>query len=350
MSATAPKATAVLRRQPRGSGYQPPEGLHTSFVSKPPCPWSPPMPKTERRSGRNLALFESAEWGSCEACCTHTTRVSRSVKKLSLLSRTSAPAVGPRRIRDERPRWQRDAQRRCRSCAFAASLPRAARRGAVPGLPAPPQVWRRGRLAPCDRSAAGLRRRPHGRPPPPLPPSRSYTRFSPCCRCTCRLGWRCALAARSLRHKGTLPTLPATVLAPTRHPPLPLAQRLTLLQVHPRRYELLELVLDLGRVPRARFPDGEEALCEEELTREALDEALRGCGTFGADNRAGIDRTLHRVRAAPRSTPGALHATRTRTATRHTRASRTHASTKHFKTLNAPPVRYAHPPPPPPRR
>ena len=65
--------------------------------------------------------------------------------------------------------------------------------------------------------------------------------------------------------------------------------------MHPRRYELLELVLDLGRMPRARFPDGDEELCNTELSREALDEAVRGCGVFGADNRAGIDRTLHRV-------------------------------------------------------
>lgn len=67
-------------------------------------------------------------------------------------------------------------------------------------------------------------------------------------------------------------------------------------EAHPRRFELLELVLDLGRLPRARFPDGVEALLSEtELTRESLDEALRGCGAFGKDNRAGIDRTLHRV-------------------------------------------------------
>ena len=67
-------------------------------------------------------------------------------------------------------------------------------------------------------------------------------------------------------------------------------------EAHPKRFELLELVLDLGRLPRARFPDGVEALLSDtELTREALDEALRGCGVFGKDNRAGIDRTLHRV-------------------------------------------------------
>jgi len=65
---------------------------------------------------------------------------------------------------------------------------------------------------------------------------------------------------------------------------------------HPQRGELLELVLDLGRVPFARFPNGEEApLSAEVLTRSQLEQAVCACGEFGADNRAGVDRTLHRV-------------------------------------------------------
>jgi len=69
------------------------------------------------------------------------------------------------------------------------------------------------------------------------------------------------------------------------------------LESHPLRYELLELVLDLGRIPRARFFNSEEPVCSEELTRAELDEAVRACGAFNVDNRAGVDRTLHRVSA-----------------------------------------------------
>ena len=68
-------------------------------------------------------------------------------------------------------------------------------------------------------------------------------------------------------------------------------------EAHPRRYSLLELVLDLGRVPLARFPGGDVPLAATPLSREQLDLALEACGEFGGDNRAGIDRTLHRVSA-----------------------------------------------------
>ena len=68
-------------------------------------------------------------------------------------------------------------------------------------------------------------------------------------------------------------------------------------EAHPRRYSLLELVLDLGRVPLARFPGGDVPLATTPLSREQLDMALQACGDFGGDNRAGIDRTLHRVSA-----------------------------------------------------
>ena len=64
---------------------------------------------------------------------------------------------------------------------------------------------------------------------------------------------------------------------------------------HPRQNELLELVLDLGRTPFARFSTGEAPLSDQALTRAELDDVLKLCGTFGADNRAGIDRTLHRI-------------------------------------------------------
>ena len=56
--------------------------------------------------------------------------------------------------------------------------------------------------------------------------------------------------------------------------------------------ELLEVVLDLGRVPEARFPSGDVELDEQEVTREDLEQVIEQMGDFGDDNRAGIERTL----------------------------------------------------------
>ncbi len=60
---------------------------------------------------------------------------------------------------------------------------------------------------------------------------------------------------------------------------------------------LLEVILDLGRLPTARFVDEETALSNVELTRAELDHVIERVGTFDADNRAGIERTLHRISA-----------------------------------------------------
>ncbi|MFO7171168.1 MAG: AAA family ATPase, partial [Chloroflexota bacterium] len=60
---------------------------------------------------------------------------------------------------------------------------------------------------------------------------------------------------------------------------------------------LLELVLDLGRQPEARYRDSVEYLSEREVTREDLDFVTNRVGMFGEDNRAGIPRTLHRISA-----------------------------------------------------
>jgi stage III sporulation protein SpoIIIAA len=68
-------------------------------------------------------------------------------------------------------------------------------------------------------------------------------------------------------------------------------------EAHPRRDELVELVLDLGRLPEARFPDGGELLSETAVTREDIAYVVERIGRFGKDNRAGIERTLHRVSA-----------------------------------------------------
>ncbi len=61
--------------------------------------------------------------------------------------------------------------------------------------------------------------------------------------------------------------------------------------------ELLEVILDLGRVPTARYLDGEIVLDEHEVTRELIDYVVGRIGEFDADNRAGMERTLHRISA-----------------------------------------------------
>ncbi|MGN6811542.1 MAG: R3H domain-containing nucleic acid-binding protein [Thermomicrobiales bacterium] len=60
---------------------------------------------------------------------------------------------------------------------------------------------------------------------------------------------------------------------------------------------LLELVLDLGRKPEARFERGEIVLDDTDITREDLQYVAEHIGHFGEDNRAGIERTLHRISA-----------------------------------------------------
>ena len=60
---------------------------------------------------------------------------------------------------------------------------------------------------------------------------------------------------------------------------------------------LLEIVMDLGRRPEARFSGREETLAEREVTAEDLAHVISRIGQFGGDNRAGIERTLHRISA-----------------------------------------------------
>ena len=60
---------------------------------------------------------------------------------------------------------------------------------------------------------------------------------------------------------------------------------------------LIEIVLDLGRVPTARYIDGEVVLLDREVTRNDIDVVDRNVGEFDTDNRAGMERTLHRISA-----------------------------------------------------
>ncbi|MCL6520560.1 MAG: AAA family ATPase [Armatimonadetes bacterium] len=69
------------------------------------------------------------------------------------------------------------------------------------------------------------------------------------------------------------------------------------LQDQPDLDELLEIVLDLGRPAEARFPLRVLELCDIEVTSEDIDYVVSRVGAFGKDNRAGIERTLHRISA-----------------------------------------------------
>ncbi len=63
------------------------------------------------------------------------------------------------------------------------------------------------------------------------------------------------------------------------------------------RQALIEVVMDLGRPPKARFLEQEVALGEQEITEADLQYVISRVGEFGDDNRAGIERTLHRISA-----------------------------------------------------
>ncbi|MEO1131957.1 MAG: R3H domain-containing nucleic acid-binding protein [Cyanobacteria bacterium J06639_1] len=60
---------------------------------------------------------------------------------------------------------------------------------------------------------------------------------------------------------------------------------------------LIEIVLDLGRQPEARFFNRSEYLLEDGITRDDLDRCIAQVGEFSGDNRAGIESTLHRISA-----------------------------------------------------
>ena len=61
--------------------------------------------------------------------------------------------------------------------------------------------------------------------------------------------------------------------------------------------DLIELVFDLGRLPEARFPEREVTIADAEVSQADLDYISGRIGNFGGDNRAGIERTLHRISA-----------------------------------------------------
>lgn len=76
--------------------------------------------------------------------------------------------------------------------------------------------------------------------------------------------------------------------------PLDLQRRLT---NHAQRNQLIEVVLDVGRRPEARFSDSVEYLSDVPVSRTDLQHCVDRVGMFSGDNRAGIEQTLHRISA-----------------------------------------------------
>ncbi|HHX63684.1 MAG TPA: AAA family ATPase [Chloroflexi bacterium] len=61
--------------------------------------------------------------------------------------------------------------------------------------------------------------------------------------------------------------------------------------------DLLEVVLDLGRPCDARYVNREVQVTDREVRQDEIDYVVKRIGDFGDDNRAGIERTLHRISA-----------------------------------------------------
>ncbi|KAF4348634.1 protein SEEDLING PLASTID DEVELOPMENT 1 [Cannabis sativa] len=74
---------------------------------------------------------------------------------------------------------------------------------------------------------------------------------------------------------------------------------------HTELHQLIEVVMDLGRKPLARFPSGDFVLSDSPITLKDLEYATSQVGDFAIDNRAGISRTLHRI-SAVRNRKGAI--------------------------------------------
>ncbi|KAK4435966.1 protein SEEDLING PLASTID DEVELOPMENT 1 [Sesamum alatum] len=77
---------------------------------------------------------------------------------------------------------------------------------------------------------------------------------------------------------------------------VPLRMRHELLR-HEEIEELIEVVMDLGRNPLARFPSGDWVMSEEPVKPEDLRHSISKVGEFSDDNRSGIDHSLHRISA-----------------------------------------------------
>ena len=64
---------------------------------------------------------------------------------------------------------------------------------------------------------------------------------------------------------------------------------------HPQKENLIEIIIDLGRRPEARFLTGPEYLSQKIISWQDLDYITKKISRFSDDNRAGIELTLHRI-------------------------------------------------------
>ena len=67
------------------------------------------------------------------------------------------------------------------------------------------------------------------------------------------------------------------------------------LNQHTNKDQLIEIVLDLGRRPEARFVDGPRYLSQKIISWQDIDYITKRISKFSNENRAGIERTLHRI-------------------------------------------------------
>jgi stage III sporulation protein SpoIIIAA len=67
------------------------------------------------------------------------------------------------------------------------------------------------------------------------------------------------------------------------------------LNQHPNKNKLIEIVIDLGRRPEARFVSGPEYLSQKIISWQDIDYLTKRVSKFSNENRAGIERTLHRI-------------------------------------------------------
>ena len=75
---------------------------------------------------------------------------------------------------------------------------------------------------------------------------------------------------------------------------LPLRLKQSLLK-HPEINALIEVVLDLGKIPEARFVSKVYDIARDQVLQDDIDFVVTKLGEFSGDNRAGIERTLHRI-------------------------------------------------------
>jgi stage III sporulation protein SpoIIIAA len=67
------------------------------------------------------------------------------------------------------------------------------------------------------------------------------------------------------------------------------------LRKHPYQDQMIEIILDLGRRPEARFTYGPEYLSQKTISWQDIDYLTKHLSKFSNENRAGIERTLHRI-------------------------------------------------------